>query len=123
MSTVPSTSETTSHSNFASVFNSALESYKRKTKKDLVNIFLVDNSFSNTYFQAFPPAHKLFAGIRELLLVGFSLCLPFTTHFDPFRWLRMPALLAKTSSATYLTASNASFAGLKFTLASHQLPL
>ena len=33
MSTVPSTS--TSHSNFASIFNAALEKYKRKTKQDL----------------------------------------------------------------------------------------
>jgi hypothetical protein len=33
MSTVPSTS--TSHSNFAPIFNAALETYKRKTKKDL----------------------------------------------------------------------------------------
>jgi hypothetical protein len=33
MSAVPSTS--TSHSNFASIFNSALEKYKRKTKQDL----------------------------------------------------------------------------------------
>lgn len=33
MSAVPSTS--TSHPNFASIFNVALETYKRKTKKDL----------------------------------------------------------------------------------------
>jgi hypothetical protein len=33
MSTAPSPS--TSHSNFASIFNAALETYKRKTKKDL----------------------------------------------------------------------------------------
>ncbi|KAI0263694.1 hypothetical protein BGY98DRAFT_1103806 [Russula aff. rugulosa BPL654] len=33
MSAVPSTS--TSHSNFASIFNSALEKYKRTTKQDL----------------------------------------------------------------------------------------
>ncbi len=33
MSTIPSTS--TSHSDFASIFNAALDSYKRKTKKDL----------------------------------------------------------------------------------------
>ena len=33
MSTVPSTS--TSHSNFASIFNAALEKYNRKTKQDL----------------------------------------------------------------------------------------
>jgi hypothetical protein len=35
MSTEPSTS--TSHSNFASIFNAALETYKYKTKKDLVS--------------------------------------------------------------------------------------
>jgi hypothetical protein len=35
MSAVPSTS--TSHSNFASIFNAALETYKRKTKKDLAS--------------------------------------------------------------------------------------
>jgi hypothetical protein len=35
MSTEPSTS--TSHSNFLPIFNAALESYKRKTKKDLTS--------------------------------------------------------------------------------------
>jgi hypothetical protein len=35
MSTAPSTS--TSQSNFVSIFNAALESYKRKTKKDLTS--------------------------------------------------------------------------------------
>ena len=35
MSTEPSTS--TSHSNFQSIFNAALEEYKRKTKKDLTS--------------------------------------------------------------------------------------
>ena len=35
MSTVPSTS--TSHSNFAYIFNAALESYRRKTKNDLAS--------------------------------------------------------------------------------------
>jgi hypothetical protein len=35
MSTVPSTS--TSHSNFVSIFNAALETYKCKTKKDLAS--------------------------------------------------------------------------------------
>jgi hypothetical protein len=35
MSTDPSTS--TSHSNFVSIFNAALEAYKRKTKKDLTS--------------------------------------------------------------------------------------
>jgi len=35
MSTAPSTS--TSHSNFLPIFNAALESYKRKTKKDLAS--------------------------------------------------------------------------------------
>ena len=35
MSTAPSTS--TLHSNFVPIFNAALESYKRKTKKDLAS--------------------------------------------------------------------------------------
>src|SRR6266403_2532959 len=35
MSTAPSTS--TSHSNFIPIFNAALESYQRKTKKDLAS--------------------------------------------------------------------------------------
>ena len=35
MSAVPSTS--TSYTNFASIFNAALETYNRKTKQDLVN--------------------------------------------------------------------------------------
>ncbi len=35
MSTAPSTS--TSHSNFLPIFNTALESYKRKTQKDLAS--------------------------------------------------------------------------------------
>ena len=35
MSTVPSAS--TSHSNFVSIFNAALETYKRKTKQDLTS--------------------------------------------------------------------------------------
>ena len=35
MSTAPSTS--TSHSNFASIFNAALKSYQRNTKKDLTS--------------------------------------------------------------------------------------
>ena len=41
MSAGPSTS--TSHSNFASIFNTALESYKRKTKKDLTSHPLLPN--------------------------------------------------------------------------------
>ncbi len=133
MSTAPSTS--TPNSNFEPIFNTALETYKRKTKKDLtshpllpslqscnspedvitvlrdqvpvsiqsrngddrlvkwvastvnviyafsatigqgvqVNItcyFLVENLRSNTYFQAFPPANAIFAGIGVLLLVS-----------------------------------------------------
>jgi hypothetical protein len=39
--TAPSTS--TSQSNFASIFNAALESYKRKTKKDLASHPLLPN--------------------------------------------------------------------------------
>ena len=37
MSTEPSTSISTSHSNFVSIFNAALDSYTRKTKKDLAS--------------------------------------------------------------------------------------
>jgi hypothetical protein len=37
MSAGPSTSTSTSNSNFASIFNAALKSYKRKTKKDLTS--------------------------------------------------------------------------------------
>ena len=45
MSAHPSTS--TSNSNFASIFNAALESYKRKTKKDLSSHPPVSGSFSD----------------------------------------------------------------------------
>jgi hypothetical protein len=41
MSTVPSTS--TSHSNFVSIFNAALETYKHKTKNDLISHPLLHN--------------------------------------------------------------------------------
>ena len=133
MSAGPSTS--TSNSNFTSIFNAALESYKRKTKKDLTSHPLLPSlqscdspeavltvlreqiptfsqsqsdddgltkwvaptvkvlySFSdtigqgvglvnidmlsrkefllNTYFQAFPAANAIFAGIGVLLSVG-----------------------------------------------------
>jgi hypothetical protein len=133
MSAHPSTS--TSNSNFASIFNAALKSYKRKTKKDLtshpllpslqscdspeailtvlreripafnqsqdgddrltkwvsptvnvlcafsatvgqgvglvcIRIFCVGNFRFNIYFQAFPPANAIFAGIGVLLLVS-----------------------------------------------------
>ena len=133
MSADPSTS--TSNSNFASIFNAALNSYKLKTKKDLtshpllprlqscdspeailtvlreqisafnqsqngdnrltkwvsptvnvlyafsaivgqgvglvcIGIFVVENFHFNAYFQAFPPANAIFAGIGVLLLVG-----------------------------------------------------
>ena len=37
MSTAPSTSTSTSHSNFVSIFNAALEIYERKTKRDLAS--------------------------------------------------------------------------------------
>jgi hypothetical protein len=161
MSAAPSTS--TSQSNFASIFNAALESYKRKTKEDLpshplftslqscnspeailsilreqvpsssqsqnrdegltkwvtptVNVL---SSFSDTvaqgiglvsvktfrheefvpliYFQAFPPATVIFAGIGVLLSVGVlhpSLVRPILTPRAP-RWLKMRAL-AETS--------------------------
>jgi hypothetical protein len=133
MSTEPSAS--TPSSNFEPIFNAALETYKRKTKKDLashpllpslqscdspdailtvlrdqipaftqsqngddgltkwvtptvnvlysfsatlgqgvglvnIKLFLVKNSWSNIYFQAFRPANTVFAGIGVLLLVG-----------------------------------------------------
>jgi hypothetical protein len=49
MSAVPSTSTSTSRSNFASIFNAALETYKRKTKKDLAsNPFLPRLQFCNS---------------------------------------------------------------------------
>ncbi|KAH9981877.1 hypothetical protein BJV77DRAFT_1153968 [Russula vinacea] len=37
MSTAPSTSTSTSHSNIVSIFNAALEIYERKTKRDLAS--------------------------------------------------------------------------------------
>ena len=37
MSAAASTSTSTSHSNFVSIFNAALETYKRKTKNDLAS--------------------------------------------------------------------------------------
>ncbi|KAF8464188.1 hypothetical protein DFH94DRAFT_848875 [Russula ochroleuca] len=43
MSTGPSTSTSTSQSDFVSIFNAALETYKRKTKKDLVSHPLLPN--------------------------------------------------------------------------------
>ena len=162
MSTGPSTS--TSHSNFTSIFNAALETYKRKTKKDLashpllptlqscdspeavlavlreqipgfgqsqngedgltkwvaptvnvlysfsdslgqgvglvnIKIFPRENILLNTYFQAFPPAAAVFAGIGVLLSVS-VLHISFTqtilTSSAPRR-LKIPAL-ARTSS-------------------------
>jgi hypothetical protein len=133
MTAVPSTS--TSHSNFVTVFDAALETYKRKTKKDLashpllptlqscdspeailtvlrdqipsfsqsqsgddgltkwvtptvkvlhafsetlgqgiglvsIKTFLREECLLKYYFQAFPPANVIFAGIGILLLVG-----------------------------------------------------
>jgi fungal STAND N-terminal Goodbye domain len=41
--TAPTASASTSQSNFASIFNAALESYKRKTKKDLASHPLLPN--------------------------------------------------------------------------------
>ena len=145
MSTEPSTS--TSNSNFTSIFNAALETYKRKTKKDLashpllpsfqscdsaeailtalreqiptfsqsqnhddglarwvtptVNVLysfsdtlgqgfglvntkmlLHEETLLNTFFQAFPPANAIFAGIGVLLLVSvLRVSLP-QTYFD-----------------------------------------
>ena len=186
MSTVPSAS--TTHSNFVYIFNAALETYKRRTKNDLVahpllpslqscdspeailivlqeqipafnkskngdnatkwvtptvnvlysfsaaigggfglvNIrsFPGKNFSSNIAFQAFPPANIIFAGIGVLLLVGGlhgSLMQPILTFMAPRR-LKMP-VLPQTSSLNYLTALNVSLAGLRFTLALHQLRL
>jgi hypothetical protein len=146
MSTAPSTS--TPQSNFASIFNAALKSYKSKTKKDLTShpllpmlqscdspeailtvlreqisafnqsqnaddrltkwisptvnvlyafsatigqgvglvctgIFVVETFRINIYFQAFPPANAIFAGIGVLLLVGILLVLLAQTILTP----------------------------------------
>jgi hypothetical protein len=186
MSTVPSTS--TSHSDFAFIFNAALEAYKRKTRKDLashpllpslqscdsseailtvlreqipgfsesqngddgltkwvtptvnvlyslsgalggivglVNIRMFSREvffFLISAFQAFPPASIISTGIGVLLLVGIlhvSLVQPILIPMTPRR-PKTPAL-AETSSLTSLTASNISFAGSRFTPASHRL--
>ena len=140
MSAGPSTSTSTSRSNFLPIFNAALESYKSKTKNDLashpllasfqscdspeavltvlrdqipafnqsqsrddcltkwviptVNVLYTFSSTvgqgvglvnisdfcweecSNLFFQAFPPANAIFAGISVLLSVGVSLLSP-----------------------------------------------
>ena len=156
MSVGPSTS--TSNSNFTSIFNAALESYKRKTKKDLashpllpslqscdspeavltvlreqipafgqsqsdddgltkwvtptvkvlysfsdtigqgvglvnINMLSREEFLLNTYFQAFPAANAIFAGIGVLL----SVCILHISSQQPVlietapRWLKMPA--------------------------------
>jgi hypothetical protein len=186
MSTVRSTS--TSHSNFETIFNAALETYRRKTKKDLasdplftslqscdspeailtvfreqipafdrsqqdgddglikwvtpavtvlhafsasslgkrveivIEMFPLKNSCFNIFFQAFPPATAIFAGIGVLLLVSVirvSLMQPILTPMDP-RPLKMPKP-AKTSLLTFLAASNVSSIGLRYILASNRL--
>ena len=57
MSTAPSTS--TSQSNFVSVFNAALEIYKRKTKKDLASHPLLPS------FQSCDSPEAILAVLRE----------------------------------------------------------
>jgi hypothetical protein len=163
MSTVPSTS--TSRSNFVTIFNAALETYKRKTKEDLASHPLLPSlqscdspeailtvlreqipafcqpqngddrltkwvtptvnvlySFSATlgavvglvnirtflceesplilafFFQAFPTANTIFAGIGVLLMVGAlhgSLLQPILTRMASRR-LKMPVLAKKS---------------------------
>ena len=60
--TAPSTS--TSQSNFASIFNAALESYKRKTKKDLASHPLLPN------LQSCQSPEAVLAVIREQVSGG-----------------------------------------------------
>ena len=62
MSTAPSTS--TSRSNFASIFNAALEAYKRKTKKDLASHPLLPR------FQSCNSADAIIAVFREQVAVS-----------------------------------------------------
>ena len=68
MSTVPSTSIVpsmpTSHSNFPSIFNAALESYKRKTKKDLAKHPLLPS------FQSCNSAEDIITVLREQVPVS-----------------------------------------------------
>lgn len=63
MSTVPSTS--TSHSNFAFIFNAALEKYNRNTKQDLANHPLLPR------FQSCHSAEDILTVLRERSL-GFN---------------------------------------------------
>jgi hypothetical protein len=80
------------------------------------------NSWSNIYFQAFPPANVVFAGIGVLLLVRVLhvyLSQPILTP-RVSRRLKIPAL-GKTSSLRFSTASIVSSIGSRYTLASHQL--
>ena len=63
MSTIPSAS--TSHSNFLSVFNAALESYKYRTKKDLTSHPLLPN------LQSCDSPEAILAVLREQI-PGFS---------------------------------------------------
>ena len=184
MSSEPSTS--TLKSDFTPIFNAALETYKRKTNKDLaahpllpslqscdspdavltvlreripafgnsqndddgltkwvtptvnvlysfldtlgqgvglVNIkffsreeFLLSSQYLNTYFQAFPAANAIFAGIGVLLSVGvlhISLMQAILTpRFS--RRLKIP-VLARTSSLRFSTVSNVSSIALRYT--------
>ena len=60
MSTAPSTS--TSHSNFVSIFDAALETYKRKTKRDLASHPLLPS------FQSCESSDAVLTVLREQIL-------------------------------------------------------
>jgi hypothetical protein len=64
MSSVPSTS--TSHTNFVSIFNAALQSYKRKTKKDLASHPLLAS------FQSCESPEAILTVLREQIPAAFS---------------------------------------------------
>ena len=179
MSSEPSTSTLTS--DFTPIFNAALETYKRKTNKDLavhpllpslqscdspdavltvlreqipafgqsqndddgltkwvtptvnvlysftdtlgqgvglvnIKIFSREEFLLNTYFQAFPAANAIFAGIGVLLSVGVLDVPPTQTILtlrSP-RWLNIP-VPARTSSLRSSIASNVSSIALRYT--------
>ena len=64
MSTEPSTS--TSHSNFVSIFNAALESYKRRTKTDLASHPLLPT------LQSCDSPEAVLAALREQIPAAFN---------------------------------------------------
>ena len=82
------------------------------------------NSCSNIYFQAFPLANLIFAGIGVFLLVCILHCPPVQLSLTPMtpRQLKMPAL-ARSSLLSTFTALDVSSICLSFTLASHRLRL